>query len=104
MKDRNLSRATVRHKLSALSSFFDYLCDRNAVAGNPVDGVKRSAAGANEGATPALGARQARKLLDAPPGDTLKGVRDRAILATLLYQGLRCAELCNLRVQDIHSR
>src|ERR1700682_3909431 len=28
---------------------------------------------------------QARKLLDAPADDTLKGVRDRAILATLVY-------------------
>lgn len=28
---------------------------------------------------------QVRKLLDAPPEDTLKGVRDRAILTTLLY-------------------
>jgi site-specific recombinase XerD len=36
---------------------------------------------------PALDDAQARKLLDAPPDDTLKGVRDRAILATLLYQG-----------------
>jgi integrase/recombinase XerD len=30
----------------------------------------------------ALGDAQARKLLEAPPADTLKGVRDRAILAT----------------------
>ena len=29
----------IRRKLSALSSLFDYLCERNAVAGNPVDGV-----------------------------------------------------------------
>jgi hypothetical protein len=27
-------------------------------------------------------------MLEAPPADTLKGVRDRAILATLLYHGL----------------
>jgi len=51
----------------------------------------------NEGATRALGARQARKLLEAPPGDTLKGVRDRAILATLLYHGLRCTGLTKYR-------
>jgi hypothetical protein len=44
--------------------------------------VKRPVANANEGSTPALGDAQARKLLEAPPGDTLKGVRHRAILAT----------------------
>jgi site-specific recombinase XerD len=58
----------------------------------------------NEGSTPALGDRQARKLLEAPPADTLKGPRDRAILATLLYHGIRREELCGLRVKDMHSR
>ena len=43
-------------------------------------------------------------LLDAPPGETLKGARDRAILATLLYHGLRREELCRLLVKDIQSR
>src|SRR5580692_3105341 len=96
--------ANIRRKLSALSSLFDYLCERNAVAGNPVDGVKRPMANGNEGSTPALGARQARKLLEAPPADTLKGVRDRAILASLLYHGIRREEVCGLRVKDLHSR
>jgi hypothetical protein len=31
--------------------------------------------------------------LEAPPADTLKGKRDRAILATFLHHGLRCEEL-----------
>jgi integrase/recombinase XerD len=104
MERRELEPATIRRKLSALSSLFDYLCERNAVTGNPVDGVKRPRANGNEGTTPALGDRQARKLLDAPPTDTLKGVRDRAILATLLYHGIRREELCGLRVKDLHSR
>jgi integrase/recombinase XerD len=58
----------------------------------------------NEGSTPALGDAQARKLLDAPPDNTLKGVRDRAILATLLYHGIRREELCGLRIKDMQSR
>ena len=41
MEQRGLEDATIRRKLSARSSLFNYLCDRNAVAGNPVDGVKR---------------------------------------------------------------
>jgi integrase/recombinase XerD len=104
MERRGLSPATIRRKLSALSSLFDYLCERNAVAGNPVDGVKRPAANGNEGSTPALGDAQARKLLDAPSAKTLKGVRDRAILASLLYHGLRREELCALRVKDMQTR
>ena len=104
MERRELEPATIRRKLSSLSSLFDYLCERNAVAGNPVDGVKRPMANGNEGTTPALGDGQARKLLEAPPAGTLKGMRDRAILATLLYHGIRREELCGLRVKDLHSR
>src|ERR1700724_2118840 len=104
LESRALAPPSIRRKLSALSALFDYLCERNAVAGNPVDGVKRPMSNNNEGSTPALGDAQARKLLDAPPADTLKGVRDRAILATLLYHGIRREELCGLRVKDLHSR
>jgi integrase/recombinase XerD len=104
MEARALSGATVRRKLSALSSLFDYLCERNAVAGNPVDGVKRPTANGNEGSTPALGDGQARKLLEAPTEETLKGLRDRAILATLLYHGMRREEICRLAVRDLQSR
>jgi site-specific recombinase XerD len=104
LESRELSHASIRRKLSALSSLFDYLCERNAVAGNPVDGVKRPMANNNEGSTPALGDAQARRLLEAPPPDTLKGVRDRAIIATLLYHGIRREELCSLRVRDMQSR
>jgi integrase/recombinase XerD len=103
-KTPNLAPATIRRKLSALSSLFNYLCERNAVVGNPVDGVKRPLANNNEGSTPALGDAQARHLLDAPRCDTLKGVRDRAILAALLYHGIRREELCLLRVRDMQSR
>ena len=101
---RNLTPASIRRKLSSLSSLFDYLCERNAVAGNPVDGVERPAANGNEGSTPALGDAQVRRLLEAPAPDTLKGIRDRAILATLLYHGIRREELRLLRVKDMQSR
>ena len=67
LETRALSPASIRRKLSALSSLFDYLCERNAVTGNPVDGVKRPMANGNEGSTPALGDAQARKLLEALP-------------------------------------
>lgn len=104
LEARKLSPASIRRKLSALSSLFDYLCERNAVLGNPVDGVKRPMANGNEGSTPALGDAQARRLLEAPSPDTLKGVRDRAILATLLYHGIRREELSLLRLRDMQSR
>jgi integrase/recombinase XerD len=101
---QGLANDTIRRKLAALSSLYAYLCERHAVWHNPVLGVKRPRSMNREGVTPALGDHQARMLLEAPPADTLKGKRDRAILATLLYHGLRCEELCTLHVGDIHQR
>ncbi len=71
---------------------------------NPVLGVKRPRSMNRDGVTPALGNHQARLLLEAPPADTLKGKRDRAILATLLYHAIRREELCALKVVDIQQR
>jgi integrase/recombinase XerD len=42
--------------------------------------------------------------MKAPPEDTLKGARDRAILDVLLFHGLRREELCALRVKDMQNR
>jgi integrase/recombinase XerD len=105
LSNRTLNGTTIRHRLSALSSLFDYLCDHNAVTHNPVKGVKRPKGDSAEGRTPALGDHQARKLLDAPNGDSLRTKRDRAILATLLYHALRREELCKLKIKDFkHER
>lgn len=104
LERRTLSGATIRRKLAALSSLFDYLCDSNAVTGNPVEGVKRPKIESTEGKTPAIADHQARALLNVADASTLRGKRDRAILATLLYHGLRRAELCALRVGDIQER
>jgi site-specific recombinase XerD len=51
-----------------------------------------------DGRTPGLSREEARKLLDAPPPDTLRGKRDRALLAVLLYTGARRSAVCNIKV------
>ena len=102
--NRPTSAATVRRKLSALSSLFEHLCECNAVTHNPVKGVKRPNEGNNEGKTPALSDEQARLLLDAPDPDTLKGKRDRAILSVLFFHALRRESVAKLDVKDIHPR
>lgn len=101
---RALAGATIRRKLAALSSLFEYLCEANAVVSNPVKGVKRPKMGSAEGKTPAIGDHQARALFKASDAGTLRGQRDRAILSTLLYHGLRRAELCALTVGCVQQR
>jgi integrase/recombinase XerD len=95
-----LAGASIRRKLAALASLFDFLCNANAVTHNPVRGVKRPRVESQEGKTPALSNAQASALLQAPAPDTVKGLRDRAILSVLLHHGLRREELVKLRVKD----
>lgn len=104
LERRLCAPTTIQRKLAAVSSLFAYLCERNAVLHNPVDGVKRPKSRGGEGVTPALSDEQARALLSAPRGDSLKAKRDRAILAALAYHGMRREELCKLKVRDLQRR
>lgn len=101
---RKLAGATIRRKLAALSSLYEYLCDRNTVPHNPVKGVARPKVETYEGKTPAISDAQVRALLTAPKGASLKAKRDRAILSILFYHALRRDELCKLMVKDVHER
>jgi len=103
-ESRELAGGTIRRKLAALSSLFEYLSDANAVTHNPVKCVRRPKVESYGGKTPALGDAQARHLLKLPAGEDLKSRRDRALLSLLLYHGLRREELSRLSVQDIHTR
>jgi site-specific recombinase XerD len=104
LEARELSGATIRRKMAALSSLFEYLSEKNAVITNPVKGAKRPRSDSNEGKTPALGDHQARALLASPKGDGIKAKRDRAMISVFLYQGLRREELSNLKVGDMQER
>ncbi len=94
---------SVRRRLSALSSLFSHLVDKHVVPSNPVREIRRPRVNRKQGTTHAFSAAQARKLLDAPPEDTLQGLRDRAILSVGLQVGPRRSEIAGLKVKDFHQ-
>jgi site-specific recombinase XerD len=105
MEKGGLATATRRRKLAALASLFDYLIERDPChTRNPVHGVRRPCTESYEGKTPALSSAQAKSLLDAPDEYSEKGLRDRAVLAVLLYHGLRRQEVAQLRICDLQVR
>lgn len=104
LEQRQFAPSSICRKLAALTSLFRHLHEKGMVTHNPVEGIKRPLPSSQAGLTPTLSEAQARALLDAPSTHTLKGIRDRAILAILLYHGLRREELCKLEVQDLHQR
>ncbi len=95
--------STIRRRLAALSSLFKHLVKHGAASRNPVVDVDRPAINREEGSTAAFSKAEARKLLDAPPADTLAGLRDRAILSVGLQVGFRRAEIAALNVGDLHQ-
>ncbi len=103
MEKAELSQATIATRLSALSSLFKHLTDEQLTPSNPVAGVKRPKtgnAGIGAGKSPTLSKRQVRAILDAPDTNTLKGLRDRALLHVYFYAGARCSEPAHLKVKD----
>ena len=102
--DRRYAVRTVKRNMATISKFLEMLSDNKILDLNVVQGVERPKINSTEGTTQAISALQARDLLEAPDPKTLKGKRDRAILATFLFHALRRSELCNLKVKDILER
>ena len=67
LDQRKLAPGSIRRKLSALSSLYEFLTDQNAVPVNPVKGVKRPKVDSYEGKTPAIADKEARQLMNLPP-------------------------------------
>ena len=104
LEQRKLAPSSLRVKLAAIGSLYAHLIEANAVAVNPVTGVKRPKLASGEGKTPPISDQQARALLKQPDVRSLKGKRDRAIISVLLFQALRRAELSRLRVKSVQER
>ncbi len=96
--------ATIARRLYAVSSMFKYLISYGHADSNPCASVvvpKR------QRRMPAvLSAEEARRVLAAAEEHTNPGMgfRNRAIVATLLFCGLRRAELVALKVDDVDLR
>ena len=100
MRGENRSKRTIHTKLSALSSLFKHLKEKQVVVDNPVRDIRRPKVTTDQVASVVLTKAQALRLLQTPAGDTLIGLRDRAVLATFFYTGARIESVCRLRVKD----
>jgi site-specific recombinase XerD len=102
-EQEGVQSSTIRRRLAALSSLFKHLVRHGVITRNPVVDVERPTINRIEGSTAAFSKSEARKLLDAPPADTLADLRDRAILSVGLQVGFRRAEIAALNVGDLHQ-
>jgi site-specific recombinase XerD len=88
-----LKRSTQQYHLIALRNFLRYLAKRDIPALSP-EKIELGKTLSRE--IELIELEDVERLLDAPKGDDLKSLRDKAILETLFSTGLRVSELCGL--------
>ena len=89
--------AGIARKLAALSSFYTWAVDEDAIARSPVARVRRPRV-VDDAQPLGLDRDQATQLLlDARTA----GPRDDALICLLLLNGLRVSEACSARVEDL---
>lgn len=99
--------ATVYYRISALSSFFEFLkkpagaSEMPLITSNPFDLVPRSDIKPTPyGRATAMDWDTFQKIYDAIPSDPI-GMRDKAILIFFAFTGRRRAEVAGLRIRDL---
>lgn len=97
------SIASRKQYLAALRHYFDGLVTRHAIVLNPALSVRGERYQVVEGKTPEIPVAQARQLLQSVETATPVGLRDRALLAILIYTASRAGAVVKLRRGDFYN-
>jgi site-specific recombinase XerD len=106
LEDRHLAAGTINVRLAAVRRLAYEAADSGLLSPDLAAGIRRVKGAKKLGTRLGnwLTAEQARMLWQSPQANTLKGKRDRALLAVLLGCGLRRRELTELTVQHFQQR
>lgn len=106
LEDRQLALGTINVRLAAVGRLAYEAADTGVLSPELAAGIRRVKGARKLGMRLGnwLTANEARALWQVPNGDTLKGKRDRAILAVLLGCGLRRRELTDLTFDHLQRR
>jgi site-specific recombinase XerD len=95
------SAPTAKQRLAALRHLFDWLVTGQILPVNPAGSVRGPRHSAVKGKTPVLDAAEARQLLDSIDVTSPAGLRDRALLALMVYSFARVGAALAMRVEDV---
>jgi site-specific recombinase XerD len=106
LEARGLGSSSIIIRMSAIRKLAAEAADNGLLAPELAAGISRVKSAKSVGIRMGnwLSVRQAQALLNAPDITTLKGLRDRAILAVLLGCGLRRSEAANLTFTHLQQR
>jgi integrase/recombinase XerD len=94
------SKPTVKQHLAAIRQLFDYLTTGGILDVNPAASVRGPRYIVKRGKTPVLSSEEARKLLDSIESTSLIGLRDRALIGTMVYSFARVGAAVTMKVGD----
>lgn len=94
---------TVKQHLAAIRMLFDYLVISQVVPHNPAASVKGPSYVVKKGKTPVLTGSEARTLLASIDTSTLAGLRNRALIGTMIYSFARISAVVNMNVEDYYQ-
>ena len=92
---------TVKQRLAAIKAVFDFLVTGGVLSANPASAVRGPRYSNRKGKTPILLPEDARALIKSIPDDNLPGLRDRAIIATMVYSFARVSATLGMDVKDV---
>ena len=101
LKISGKSAATVNRKLASVRAFFNFLINSGLIQNNPTVDIKSPKIERKE--LEYLTIEEVDKLLDMPD-DSVRGIRDRAILEVLYATGIRVTELIEADLEDLNMR
>jgi site-specific recombinase XerC len=96
------SAPTVKQRLAAIRHLFDWLVSGQIVPHNPAASVRGPSHTTKKGRTPVLDASEARQLLDRIDVTTPIGLRDRALIALMVFSFARVGAALAMRVEDVY--
>ena len=101
LQTREHAAPTAKLRLAALRHLFDWLVTGQVVPLNPAASVRGPAHSVRTGKTPVLDPTEARQLLDSIDVSTPIGLRDRALIALMVFSFARVGAALGMRVEDV---
>jgi site-specific recombinase XerD len=95
---------TVKQHLAAIRMLFDWLVTGQIVPFNPAASVRGPRYSIKKGKTMVLSAQETRKLLDSIDTSHVVGLRDRALIGTMVYSFARVSAIVNMLVRDYYPQ
>ncbi len=97
------SDPTRKQHLAAIKMLFDWLVTGQVIGVNPAASVRGPKHIVRKGKTPVLTAQEARHLLDSIDTSSVVGLRDRALIAVMVYSFARVSAVVGMKVDDYYG-